>query len=412
MTETDRRTFLIQSAGALAGIALLPDLSLSAPTLAAEGCAVGVVGIGRQGRAIIGELQKIEGIRIAAICDSDPGRLKAGQGRVAGANAYATHRELLDKEKDVQAIFIATPTHLHSAIVVDATQAGRHVYCEAPLAHTAEDARIIADAARASAKLFHCGYEGRSNPIYKLARTFYKTEAVRDLISIYAQHQRKTSWRTAASDPARDAQVNWRLDPNVSIGLAGELGSHQYDVVNWYLGRLPERVRGTGAVRFYQDGRTIADTIRLTFTYADGIEFAHHATLANSYGGAYETFHGSNAAIKLAWSHGWMFKEADAPTQGWEVYANRQQFHNDEGITLIADATKLASQGKLKEGIGLPHPALYYAVGDFLSSVTTGKPVSCGIEDGLIATLMGIAANRAILTREDQMLGEQLKKGG
>jgi hypothetical protein len=50
-----------------------------------------------------------------------------------------------------------------------------------------------------------------------------------------------------------------------------------------------------------------------------------------------------------------MFKEADAPTQGWEVYANRQQFHNDEGITLIAGATKLAEQGKLKEGVGLPH---------------------------------------------------------
>ena len=70
-------------------------------------------------------------------------------------------------------------------------------------------------------------------------------------------------------------------------------------------------------------------------------------------------FCGSNASIKLAWTAGWMFKEADAPTQGWEVYANRQQYFNDEGITLIADATKLASQGKLKEGIGLQNDSIY-----------------------------------------------------
>ena len=75
----------------------------------------------------------------------------------------------------------------------------------------------------------------------------------------------------------------------------------------------------------------------------------------------------------MAWSHGWMFKEADAPTQGWEVYANRQQFHNDEGITLIADATKLASQGKLKQGVGLPHDSLYYSLFDFLKAISEGE---------------------------------------
>ena len=109
-------------------------------------------------------------------------------------------------------------------------------------------------------------------------------------------------------------------------------------------------------------------------------------------------FYGSNAAIQLAWTHGWMFKEADAPTQGWEVYANRQRFHNEEGITLIADATQLASQGKLESGVGLPNPSVYYGIADFLKSVTEGEPVVTSMAEGARASIVGILTNQAIVT--------------
>ena len=93
-----------------------------------------------------------------------------------------------------------------------------------------------------------------------------------------------------------------------------------------------------------------------------------------------------------------MFKEADAPTQGWEVYANRQQFHKDEGITLIAEATKLAAQGKLQEGVGLPHSPLFYALQDFVKSCVEGAEVATSVEAGLRSTVVGILANRAVMT--------------
>ena len=123
----------------------------------------------------------------------------------------------------------------------------------------------------------------------------------------------------------------------------------------------------------------------------------YQATLGNSYGGRYEVLHGVNSAFKLAWSHGWMFKEADAATQGWEVYANRQRFFNDEGITLIADATKLASQNKLKDGVGLPNDSLHYGIADFLRSCGDGDRIICGASEGLRATVVGIAAQRAVV---------------
>jgi len=129
----------------------------------------------------------------------------------------------------------------------------------------------------------------------------------------------------------------------------------------------------------------------------DELRFNYLASLTNSHGGKYELFRGSNAAIKLGWSHGWMFKEADAPTQGWEVYANRQQFHNDEGITLIAGATKLAEQGKLKEGVGLPHPSVYYSLWDFMVSCTEGKPAVADASVGARATIVAILAQQSII---------------
>lgn len=396
MTETDRRGFLVHAAGALTVAAILPSLeALAAP----EGGKVNLalVGCGRQGRAILAELAKMPGVTIGAVCDTEQPRLSAGAKRAPGAASFADHRALLDNAKDVQGVIIATPTHLHRQIATDALSAGRHVYCEAPLAHTVEDCRAIADAAAAAhGRIFQSGFEARSNPVYRLARSFFRSDAVREIVSAQAQRFEKTSWRFPSSDPAREKAVNWRLDPEVSLGLAGEFGAHQFDVVMWCTESAPTSVAGAGAIRLHTDGRAIADTIDCTLRFPDAVPMQYAASLANSFGGRFEVLRGSNAAIKLAWSHGWMFKEADAPTQGWEVYANRQQFHNEEGITLIADATKLASQGKLKEGVGLPEPSLYYALADFVRAVGGARTGACDAAAGARATIVAIHAARAV----------------
>jgi len=409
--DMERRAFLTHAAGALAAVSLMPDLLPAAPILRGEPLNIGVIGVGKQGRAIIGELQKLDAVKIAALCDIDPGRLEGGVRRAQGAEGFAEYNKLLDTRKDIQALVIATPTHLHKDIALDAMSAGRHVYCEAPIASTIEDCRAMAQAAKNSKSVFHAALEGRSNPIYTLARSFFRSDSVRDLVSMRAQQHQKTTWRTPGSDAAREKALNWRLDKGLSTGLAGELGTHQFDVFSWYRSEYPVSVRGSGAVRVHKDGREVADTVHCDFVYADGVRMQYMSTLANSFEGKHEVFHGSNAAIKLAWTAGWMFKEADAPTQGWEVYANRQQFHNDEGITLIADATKLASQGKLKEGVGLPNQPLYYALSDFIKSVTEGKAVACSAEDGCRASVLGILANRAVVSGETVTIDPSVLKG-
>ena len=136
---------------------------------------VAVIGAGKQGRAILGELVNLEQVRVVAICDTSPSRLRSGLRRVQGAKGYATHAELLETEPSVRAVFVATPTHAHVEPCVDALAAGKHVFCESPLGSTLEECRAIVKAARGAEGVFHTGMQGRSNPIYQLARSFVRS---------------------------------------------------------------------------------------------------------------------------------------------------------------------------------------------------------------------------------------------
>lgn len=400
VTELDRRTFLTHTGGSLAGLALVPERSATGPRQLPQTKLIGLVGCGRQGRAMLTELGKITGAKVAAICDPVPARTTLAKERAPEAEIFTDHRAMLDKRRDLDAVLVATPTHLHRAIVENALQAGKHVYCEAPLAHTVDDARaILAAAESAKPRVFMAGFQGRSNPVYQLARTFYRTDAFRDFVAATTHFHRKTSWRFPA-DPATESRVNWRLDPAVSLGLAGEVGAQQFDVIHWFRGRLPVAVSGNGAVLFHRDGRQVADSVQAAFIFGDGTAMSFEASLANSYGNQQEVIRGTNGSFRLAWTHGWMFKEVDAATLGWEVYALRQQFHQDEGIILIADATKLAAIGQLKAGIGLPYPPLYYALADFLKSVSfPNVAVPTNARDGFRSTVIGILASQAIATK-------------
>jgi predicted dehydrogenase len=69
-------------------------------------------------------------------------------GRSAGCAAYVGFRDLLEKEKDTDAVIIGTPDHLHAVIAIAAIRKGKHVYCQKPLTRTAEEARRVAEVAK------------------------------------------------------------------------------------------------------------------------------------------------------------------------------------------------------------------------------------------------------------------------
>ena len=96
---------------------------------------------------------------------------------------------------------------------------------------------------------------------------------------------------------------------------------------------------------------------------------------------------------------GWMIKEADSPLLGWEVYARKEQVHNETGIAMVADATKILEAGKEpgKESAREPtRDELTQALDDFVRSVRSDSKVSCGPIEGYQATVAAIKANEAI----------------
>ncbi|HYG74548.1 MAG TPA: Gfo/Idh/MocA family oxidoreductase [Planctomycetota bacterium] len=370
----------------------------NAPTVV---CAV--IGLGEQGRAILTALGNASGVTVKYICDSYENIHARAQEIAPKAQAVADYKKILD-DKSVQAVWIATPTHLHKDIAVAALQAGKHVFCEAPLASTIEDARAIAKAAQAAEKqIFHSGLQERTNPQHKHVLQFIRTEALGEMTQARSHWHKRVSWRRQAPTDERQKALNWRLSKETSTGLAGEIGVHHVDTANYFLKARPLSVTGFGGVMAWKDGRDVADTVQCIYQYPGGINYFFDATLSNSYDGTAQIFQGTEAAVMVRDQRAWMFKEADARALGWEVYAYKEKVAEDTGIALVADATKILSAGKNpgeNRDVNPKETQLFHACEAFLNSIRdgSGKKWRCGALEGFQATVCAIKANEAIVT--------------
>jgi predicted dehydrogenase len=338
-------------------------------TLSGPKVKIGMIGLGAWGREILGTLQRKPEADIVALCDTYAVMLRRAGGNVPGATTTDDYKKILEN-KDVQAVVVATPSHLHRDIVIEALQAGKHVYCEAPMATTIEDAKAIAKAARnAVGQVFQPGLALRSDPQRHFLLQFIRTGAIGKNIMARSQWHKKQSWRFTSANPDREKEINWRLDKETSIGLAGEAGIHQLDSMAWILKDLPTAVTGFGGVIHWTDGRQVPDTIQAVLEFPGGIQGMFDATLANSFDADYELFFGSDAAIMLRGNKAWLFKEVDSPLLGWEVYASKEVFYKETGIALVANASKSTGQNEGAAEVPFTNTPLSFALEAFLTNV-------------------------------------------
>ena len=96
------------------------------------------IGIGGQGAGVIRDMATEN---IVALCDVDSNKAAATVSAFPKAKQFRDYRLLLDKQKDIDAVMIATPDHMHAPITISALRAGKHVYVEKPMAHTIEEAQ-------------------------------------------------------------------------------------------------------------------------------------------------------------------------------------------------------------------------------------------------------------------------------
>jgi len=126
---------------------------------AADKLNIAGIGIGGMGST---NLRNLENENIVALCDVDPSYAAKTAARYPKAAFYKDYRILLEKQKDLDAVVIATPDHTHAVIALAAMEAGKHVYCQKPLTHDIREARRLAAAARASKVTTVMGIQGHS----------------------------------------------------------------------------------------------------------------------------------------------------------------------------------------------------------------------------------------------------------
>jgi len=310
---------------------------------------VALIGLGIWGREILNTLGTLDKADIAAICDTYPAALKRGSSAAPAAAQVEDYKTILEN-KGIPAVIIATPTPTHKEIALAALKAGKHVYCEAPLAGSIEEAREIALAAKAARRqVFQAGLQIRSDLERIFLLPFIHSGALGKMIMARSQWHKKTSWRSASPNPEREKAINWRLDKATSLGLLGEIGIHQFDQAVWFMNALPAAVTAWGSIQVWNDGRDVPDTVQAVLEFPHDVRMMYDATLGNSFDGAYDMLYGGDAAIMMRGSDpnvllrdskAWMFKETDSPLLGWEVYAAKAQFYKDTGIALLAGASK------------------------------------------------------------------------
>lgn len=364
---------------------------------------VGVIGLGSWGREILNTLAVVPQAEVAAICDTYPAYVRRAASLAPTAVQTPDYQTIL-ANKDIKAVVVATPTHKHKDVTLAALKAGKHVYCEAPMASAIEEAKAIALAAKAAKQqVFQAGLQLRADPQRHFLVPFIRSGAIGNWLSCRAQFHKKQSWRATSPKPEREKELNWRLSKETSSGLVGELGVHLIDQATWFINAQPLAVSGFSTLALWKDGRDVPDTIKAIVEYPGGIVMTYDATLANSFDAEYSMFYGTDAAVMLRESKAWLFKEVDSPLLGWEVYASKEVFYKETGIVLKANASKSvpvnAGAAQVQESPFSTTP-LFHALQVFLRNsidVTTqaeGAALSFGPDDA-----EGIAAEVAKVQR-------------
>jgi predicted dehydrogenase len=369
----------------------------------------GVVGCGPRGREILEILARSPWARVAGVCDTHPDSLKRAEALAPDARAVAESRELLDTP-EVEAVVVATPSHLHRAIVEEALEAGRHVYCEAPLASDRGDAKAIAVAGHEADTVFQAGLQGRSNALWSYCREFIDSGVLGLKVGASVHWARKDSWRRVVPDARREEEVNWRLRAATSSGLPGEVALHQIDLASACLGALPRAVTAFGSTLRWRDGRDVPDTVHGVLEYPEGVRAAFSATLASSAGAASTLVQGASSSLMMREARGWLIQEADAPLLGWEVYARKEPVLGDTGLAMIADSTKILAAGEQPADVGgePSRTPLQLALEDFYRSVRQGAPVACGPLEAYRATVVAIECHLASIPGERRVIAPEL----
>ena len=233
--KVSRRTVLAGAASTAFAFHFLPS-KLFGAAAPSNKLNIAGVGVGGQGG---GNVRVCSTENIVALCDVDDNYAGRTFARYPKAAKYRDYRVMLDKQKDIDAVIIATPDHTHAVITMAAMLAGKHVYCQKPLTHTVYEARKIADTARGLKIRTQMGNQGHSWETIRLMREWIQSGEVGEVREIHAWSDRPigdASYSNFAVNelPKGTEPVPATLDWNLWLGPAAYREYHSaYCPVKW-----------------------------------------------------------------------------------------------------------------------------------------------------------------------------------
>lgn len=305
--KNNRRKFIADSAKAVLAFTIVPRFVLGGNgyTPPSDRLQLGFIGTGKQGRGLLNSFA--DKAQVIAGADADTKKLalfqsltekayaaSSGKTGYKGFKGYADFRELLQR-KDIDAVVIATPDHWHAVHTVMAANAGKHVYCEKPMAHSIEEGRAMVDAMKKNKLVFQTGSMQRSWKNFRqaceLVRNGYIGTVKEVLVNVgdaaipcdlvtepQPGYLNWEAWvgpapfrpyNAVLSPPVeQDVYPNWRLYKEYGGGAVSDWGAHMFDIAQWALG-----MDKTGPVKFIPPaGNAVKGLVMM---YENGIQLKH-----------------------------------------------------------------------------------------------------------------------------------------
>lgn len=304
----------------------------------------------------------------------------------------------LVENKEIDAIFIASPEHWHAPMSIMAMQAGKHVYVEKPCSHNPYENELLIAAQKKYGLKVQMGNQQRSaltsmravsdirngiiGEVYK-GEAYYSNNRGSIGIGKPAPIPQTLDWdlwqgpapRTQYKDNIHP--YNWHWFRNWGTGEVHNNGTHEIDICRWALGvDIPQSVTSFGGKYAYQDDREFVDNQQVTFTYPKGkfITWTGHSRglIQPKQPGRGVTLYGSKGTIQLDRN---FYKHFDL---GGNLI--KEEFEN-----VVSQTTDTRGQG----GLDVNH------VGNLFDAIREEKPLTAEIKDASISTLMCHLANMA-----------------
>jgi predicted dehydrogenase len=319
-----RREFLEASAAA-AGVSFVAQPFTFRTLAPSDTVRFGMVGVGMQGNGLLGTAISLPGVVCAGAADLYDGRHTLAK-EIAGANLPTTreYRRLLD-DKTIDCIVAAVPDHWHKRMVVEAVSAGKDIYIEKPMSHTAADGVAMVDAVKKSGRILQVGSQRVSSQICAKAKEMLAQGVLGEMTLIEGWlgrndptgaweyppppdlSLRTLDWDTWQNDvPKRPLDGNifarWRCWKEYGTGVAGDLLVHLISGMMFMTGmnEPPRQAASVGGIRRWKDGRNMPDVHATIYYYgADNLPVYMRLNLGTEMPEQYR-FQGSKGVLEVS----------------------------------------------------------------------------------------------------------------